>query len=621
MQVDQHSLKNGTILNHYKIIRVLGAGGFGITYIAEDISLGMEVVIKEYFPNEFAIRNRDSTIIAKTASGRDFNKGKERFKEEAQVLAKFNHPSIVKILGYFEANNTAYFVMEYEDGIDLAHYLKQENRALTQEEILSIMMPILEGLKEVHKHNYLHRDIKPGNILLRKNKAPILIDFGATKLALGEASKSITSMLTEGYAPLEQYSTNIKQQGPFTDLYAIGAVMYKMITSEVLPSAQTRSYDLLQDGDDPFKPLSTMKLSSTKYDTYFLAAIDRVLSIQAKNRTQTVSEFQSDIVGKLNHKNNDEQGLSNTSNKIGKYIPITIVTLLFIVGGYFYILQNTDITQEIVSETMTEVEKDNSKEELLKIEKELKELKRKNEEEKLQKEREEENRIKEELRKEKKRLEAKKIALEKLAREEATKKAELLRVKEEKERLEKERIANEKKKYTLTINPTPSDAKVYIMNIKPKYKEGMKLKKGRYSIKVKARGYETKEFRISLKKDSHYNIVLSKLAKAPKVTSHSKWITPTNSVCKANGGEMSDYICIANWHAAKAICSASGGRLPTIEELNYEVKHGSKDFVSNGYWSSTSETVYSNKAWAVYFGSDSQYSNFKNLYNSVRCVR
>ena len=289
---NQYSLQNGTILNHYKIIRVLGAGGFGITYLAEDTQLVMEVVLKEYFPNEFAIRNGD-TIMSKTASDHDFSKGMQRFKEEAQVLAKFNHPSIVKILGFFEANNTAYFVMEYEEGIDLSQYLKQQNRALTQQEVLSIMMPILEGLKEVHRHKYLHRDIKPGNILLRANKAPVLIDFGASKLAIGEASKSVTSMLTEGYAPLEQYSTDIKQQGAFTDIYAVGAVMYKMITGKVPPSAQTRSYALLQDDTDPYDLLVIQKVQG--YDKYFLQSIDKALAIKAKDRPVDIQNFQENL--------------------------------------------------------------------------------------------------------------------------------------------------------------------------------------------------------------------------------------------------------------------------------------------------------------------------------------
>ncbi len=336
MQESQHNLKPGTIIKNYEIIRVLGEGGFGITYLARDRELGLEVVIKEYFPNEFAMRADDSCITAKSKSIGDFSKGMQRFKEEAQTLAKFSHPSIVKILGYFEANDTAYFVMEYEEGTDLSHYLKQQGKMIDQEEILSIMMPILEGLKEVHKHNYLHRDIKPGNILLRANHSPVLIDFGASKLAIGEASKSITSMLTEGYAPLEQYSTDIKQQGPFTDLYAVAAVIYKIITGKVPPSAQTRSYQLLSEGSDPFEPLMTLKLSG--YDTNFLRAVDRALAINAKERPQNVQQFQKDIAGELKRESKPstqkENEAINSPKPKNKGLLIGIVVLI-IAGGVF----------------------------------------------------------------------------------------------------------------------------------------------------------------------------------------------------------------------------------------------------------------------------------------------
>jgi serine/threonine protein kinase len=292
---EQHSLPEGTVLGYYQVLNVLGEGGFGITYFAVDRQSGMRVVIKEYFPNAFAVRLNDSRITAKTSEKTAFKKGLQRFKEEAQILARFNHPSIVKILGYFEENNTAYIVMEYEEGIDLAQYLKQHPSPLPQEEVLGIMMPILEGLKEVHRHYYLHRDIKPANILVRQNKLPVLIDFGASKQALGDVSKSITSMLTEGYAPLEQYSTDVKQQGPFTDLYAVAAVMYRMITGTVPPSAQTRSYELLQEGNDPLLLLGEYGLQG--YDGNFLYAIDRALALKGKDRPQSVQEFQYLLMG------------------------------------------------------------------------------------------------------------------------------------------------------------------------------------------------------------------------------------------------------------------------------------------------------------------------------------
>ena len=308
---DQHNLKPGIILQNYEIIRVLGEGGFGITYLAKDRSLGLEVVIKECFPNEFAIRSSDKTITAKSNSISDFSKGKRRFKEEAQILAKFNHPSIVKILGYFEANNTAYFIMEYEEGIDLAQYMKEKGKPFTQEEILTIMMPILEGLKEVHRYNYLHRDIKPGNILIRKNHAPVLIDFGATRVAVtNEQSKSVTSMLTEGYAPFEQYSTDLKRQGPFTDLYSIGAVIYKMITLDTPISSQTRAFQLLQNEGDPLQKLQSMDL--TAYDDIFLKAIDKSLENKPNDRQNSVEVLQSELakeiqdIEKLQHNSFDQ---------------------------------------------------------------------------------------------------------------------------------------------------------------------------------------------------------------------------------------------------------------------------------------------------------------------------
>ena len=345
MITHEHALKNGTILNSYTIINVLGTGGFGITYLAKDNKLGLKVVIKEYFPNELAVRKEDSTVISKsTTTENDFKKGMQRFEEEAQTLARFNHLSIVKILGYFDANNTAYFVMEYEEGIDLSQHMKNHGTPFSQEEILTIIIPILEGLKEVHRHNYLHRDIKPGNILLRADKPPVLIDFGASKLAIGEVSQSITSMLTEGYAPLEQYSSNIKQQGSFSDLYSVGAVIYKMITGKVPTSSQTRSYEVLQEGFDPYKKLIDMDLN--EYDENFLKAVDQVLFLKAKDRPQNVQEFQKDIIGKLIRKVPKDPVRSSF---YGKYLLIVFVIVFTSIFGWYIMEQKNGTMQKQVT--------------------------------------------------------------------------------------------------------------------------------------------------------------------------------------------------------------------------------------------------------------------------------
>jgi hypothetical protein len=196
------------------------------------------------------------------------------------------------------------------------------------------MVPIMEGLKEVQKYNFIQRDIKPGNILLRSNNSPVLIDFGASKQTSVDVSKSVTSMLTEGYAPLEQYSTDIKQQGPFTDIYAVAAVMYRMILGKVPPSAQTRSYQLLSDGDDPFVSLSTLDLKG--YDHNFLHAIDRALSIKAKNRPQTIQDFQSDIIGKLKIPEPTEKNMATNKN-ITRSVEPSSNKLLFILVGLIII--------------------------------------------------------------------------------------------------------------------------------------------------------------------------------------------------------------------------------------------------------------------------------------------
>ncbi len=334
MQEDQHCLKPGTALDKYRIIRILGEGGFGITYLAEDIHLGLKVVIKEYFPNEFAMRSSSSTITAKSKSLNDFSKGKQRFKEEAQILAKFNHPSIVKILGYFEANDTAYFVMEYEEGIDLAQHMKQKGKPFRQDEIIAIIMPILEGLKEVHRHNYLHRDIKPANILIRKNKQPVLIDFGATRVAVNEEqSKSVTSMLTEGYAPFEQYSTDMKQQGAFTDIYAIGAVLYKMITLNTPVASQTRAFQEMQNGNDPLEKLSSMNLQGI--DLVFLKAIDKAMQIKPQSRQQNVEELQESLMDRVEQKESVKTEIENKESvRLGGWLIFVGVYLILLFLSY-----------------------------------------------------------------------------------------------------------------------------------------------------------------------------------------------------------------------------------------------------------------------------------------------
>ena len=284
------ALPNGSYLEEYLIEKELGAGTFGVTYLATDTNLDKKVVIKEYLPNDIAIRQDSETIMPKSKGDQEnFEYGLESFTKEAKVLARFSHPNIVKINRLFQTNNTAYFVMDYDEGEDLQEYIKR-HKNFSEEEILSIIMPILDGLRAVHDADFLHRDIKPGNIYIRDNSSPMLIDFGASRMAMGIKSKSLSVVLTEGYAPKEQYSSTSKQ-GPFTDLYAIGAVMYKMATGITPPEASARADAITDDEPDPFVQLQSR--TDLNYSDNFKRAVDWALEFSGKNRPQTVLEFQN----------------------------------------------------------------------------------------------------------------------------------------------------------------------------------------------------------------------------------------------------------------------------------------------------------------------------------------
>lgn len=291
MEKQQHrnALPCGFLLNEYKIESVLGKpGGFGITYLATDTHLRQLVAIKEYMPSDFARREGISMISVKSSSDDDpFQWGLKCFLEEARVLAKFNHYNIVKVLRFFQANATAYMVMEYQEGKDLADYLKQR-RTLTETELLTIILPLLDGLIKVHKADILHRDIKPNNIYIRRNLTPILLDFGSARYAVGQRSSNITSIVTPGYAPIEQYDNEIKDQGPWTDIYALGAVMYYAINGEAPPAATRRVMK------DPIIP--AVKLGKNKYNNKLLKSIDWALQLSKEDRPQTVAQWREQML-------------------------------------------------------------------------------------------------------------------------------------------------------------------------------------------------------------------------------------------------------------------------------------------------------------------------------------
>jgi serine/threonine protein kinase len=284
-------LQPGSLLaEQYRIGRVLGEpGGFGITYLGWDTRLETRVAIKEFLPREFAVRDSDGYRVIASLPGQDdpFQWGLRGFLNEARALAKFDHPNIVRVRTYFEGNGTAYIVMNYYDGLSLQDLLDQENRPFSETQTLTLMLPILDGLEVVHGQRLLHRDIKPANVYLAHRSTPILLDFGAARMAVGEKSRNLTEIYTEGFAPLEQYSSR-GNQGPWTDIYACAATMFYMVTGSVPPIATER---VGSDGHLSLRGLSA-NLSPA-----FCNAVERALAVRPAQRPQKVSEFRALLLG------------------------------------------------------------------------------------------------------------------------------------------------------------------------------------------------------------------------------------------------------------------------------------------------------------------------------------
>jgi len=280
---------NGTQADQYEILSVLGAGGFGITYKARDHLLQSDVAIKEYLPLDLALRKKDgATVVPRTSTqSQDYEWGLERFLDEARTLSRFKtEPNIVRVESFLPANGTAYMVMQYEAGESLEEYLKRQG-VLDEEQLRSILFPILDGLRAIHAEGFLHRDIKPANIYLRKNGTPILLDFGAARQALGDHSHSITGILTAGFAPFEQYSTRSNLTAA-ADIYSLGATLYKCITNQTPVEATERISAMHNEEPDPLAAIE--ELVSKQYSTQTYKGLAWMLEPLAKDRPQSVEE-------------------------------------------------------------------------------------------------------------------------------------------------------------------------------------------------------------------------------------------------------------------------------------------------------------------------------------------
>ena len=317
MEENLHCLRKGTrLIGRYTIEGVLGQGGFGITYLGIDELHEKKVAIKEFFPQGIVTRNieyQDTVTVTFVGEKDNYEKGKERFLKEARTMAKFSKDEgIVKALDFFEINNTAYIVMEYLEGITLKQYLR-ENQRIAPEDLIELLVPLIESLDEIHSQGMIHRDISPDNIMVLPDGRIKLMDFGAARDYTEFGEKSLSIVLKPGYAPPEQYQTH-GVQGPWTDIYALCATMYKCITGENPPDAIERVMD------DSLKKISEFGIVIPTQEE---AAIIKGMSVSAKDRYQDIKDFCEDLYGGYEETSVPENKESEVESETSSEIKVT----------------------------------------------------------------------------------------------------------------------------------------------------------------------------------------------------------------------------------------------------------------------------------------------------------
>jgi serine/threonine protein kinase len=284
-------LQRGTRLRDFEIENVIGEGGFSIVYAALDLNLRRRVALKEYMPAALARRGEGRTVQPRT--GRDsevFDLGRRSFLNEAQLLARFDHPALVKVLQFWEENGTAYMVMPIYEGRTLKQWLKELARPPSEDELTQIVAPMLDALEHLHAESVFHRDVAPDNVLLLGDGRPVLLDFGAARQVLADSDKALTAILKPSYAPIEQYADMAQmKQGPWTDVYALCAVLYFAITGAAPPSAVARSIS------DKMVPAVTV--GAARYSVRFLRAIDAGLGVRPESRPQSMAQLRERLLG------------------------------------------------------------------------------------------------------------------------------------------------------------------------------------------------------------------------------------------------------------------------------------------------------------------------------------
>jgi hypothetical protein len=282
-----HALPDGSCVAEFEITGLLGEGGFGIVYLAYDNSLERHVALKEYMPAAFALRSTEARVTVRSEQNADsFQAGLRSFVNEARMLAQFDHPSLVKVYRFWEANGTAYMVMPFYTGPTLKQALLALTTPPGETWLKTLLAPLLDALDLIHQQQCFHRDIAPDNILMLDDGRPLLLDFGAARRAIGGMNQAFTVILKQGYAPIEQYAEMPgMRQGAWTDLYALASVVHYAIDGHPPPPAVARMMS------DPYVPLAAR--FADRFSAGFLAAIDRALAFKPDDRPQSVAEMRT----------------------------------------------------------------------------------------------------------------------------------------------------------------------------------------------------------------------------------------------------------------------------------------------------------------------------------------
>jgi serine/threonine protein kinase len=354
---DGNALPPGTMLGEFEIINVVGVGGFGIVYLAYDRSLDRDIALKEYMPSSFAARSATGSVQVKSIHHAElFQAGMRSFINEARLLARFDHPSLLKVYRFWEANGTAYMVMPFYKGLTLKQALQERDTPPDEAWLRSFLAPLLDALDMLHSEQCFHRDIAPDNILMLPDGRPLLLDFGAARRAIGNMAQAFTVILKPGYAPIEQYAnTGSMRQGPWTDIYALASVVHFAIIGKAPAASVARIIS------DPQVALA--KSVAGRYSDSFLQAIDHALAVKPEDRPRSIAELRYRLgmpASTLGFESDTRHGPADPTQADGdrtrialmparkdilRYLPIAMLLVLIAAGGVFLAARHKSASQ------------------------------------------------------------------------------------------------------------------------------------------------------------------------------------------------------------------------------------------------------------------------------------